>query len=156
MNDTAEMVMGKFNPVSKLKSWLFGGPGAIVLAILATYFALFKGQAGVLQVLQSWGPSFPISLICIGVVSVYLGAQIDIQRDSAESYGAIAQSLQKIAEKDDRDKQEMQILIGVVNNKVEQTHELTRQTNRSLDETKRSLDEIKQLILNHPAESTRT
>lgn len=121
MNGTAVMVADKLNPLSKLKSWLFGGPGAIVLAILAAYFALFKGQAGVLQLLQSWGPSFPIILVCIGIVGVYLGMQndntrdffqkfVEVQRDTAVAYGVIAESLRKIAEKDDRQMQEMQTL----------------------------------------------
>jgi hypothetical protein len=47
--------------------------------------------------------------------------------------------MQAMADKDDRDKQEMQIVIGVVNNKVELALEEQKRGNRSLERIENAL-----------------
>jgi hypothetical protein len=65
----------------------------------------------------------------------------------AEAGKAQAAALQSTADRDDRDKQEMQILIGVVNSKVEQTLDELKQHRRIFDRIEDALR------INRPEES---
>ena len=69
------------------------------------------------------------------------------QRSLAEAGHKQAMAMQSMADRDDRDKQEMQILIGVVNSKVEQTLDEQKRVNRALERIEDALN------INRPKES---
>lgn len=103
------------------------------------------------RLLQTWGPGFLLALFVAWCVSRIINRALDIaervgdrlagslenvaieQRGLSEAGHAQAMAMQTMADKDDREKQEMQILIGVVNSKVEQTLDEQKRQNRTLE-----------------------
>ena len=103
------------------------------------------------RLLQTWGPGFLLALFVTWCLSKILNRALDVvervgdrfagsvenvaieQRSLAEAAHAQALAMQTMADKDDREKQEMQILIGVVNSKVEQTLDEQKRQNRTLE-----------------------
>ncbi|ODU52205.1 MAG: hypothetical protein ABT07_01370 [Microbacterium sp. SCN 70-10] len=101
--------------------------------------------------LQTWGPGFLLALFVAWSISRIITRALDVvervgdrfagsmenvaieQRSLAEAAHAQAMAMQTMADKDDREKQEMQILVGVVNSKVEQTLDEQKRQSRTLE-----------------------
>jgi hypothetical protein len=101
--------------------------------------------------LNTWGPGYLLALFIAFLVDRLIRKLIDSSRitaDSAaasirdlavqvqsvaEANGRQAKAMQVLADRDDRDKQEMQTLIGVMNAKVDQTLDELKRQNRSFE-----------------------
>ncbi len=131
-----------------LLSTSFVGGGSVVFAC----FELIRAEPDrAFKLLQAWGPWFFLAMFVAWAVSRLVDRALDMaervgdrmagsmeniagqQQSLAEAGHAQAMALQATADKDDREKQEMQILIGVVNSKVEQTLDEQKRQNRALE-----------------------
>lgn len=131
-----------------LLSTSFVGGGSIVFAC----FELIRSEPDrAFKLLQAWGPWFFLAMFVAWAFNRLVDRALDIagrvgdrmagsmeniagqQQSLAEAAHAQALALQTTADKDDREKQEMQILIGVVNSKVEQTLDEQKRQNRALE-----------------------
>jgi hypothetical protein len=126
----------------------FVGGGSVVFAA----FQLIREEPDrAFKLLQAWGPGFLLALFIAWCLREIINRALDVaarvgdrlagsmenvatqQQSLAEAAHAQALALQTTADKDDREKQEMQILIGVVNSKVEQTLDEQKRQNRALE-----------------------
>jgi hypothetical protein len=133
---------------------LFGG-GSIAYAIVQ----LVREQPErAFELMTSWGPGYVLALLVAYALHRLLDKAVDAQSRSnesnagairdvavemrrvAEATNAQALALQKTADKDDREKQEMQTLIGVVNSKVDQTLDEQKRQNRALERIEDALN----------------
>lgn len=142
-----------FPQMVMLATSLFGGGGIAYLV-----FQVVRDEPDkAFKLLSSWGPGYLLAAcIAFGVNRLLVKAldaqmqasdrgsaaveRVAVQMQSlAEATNAQALALQKTADKDDRDKQEMQLLIGVVNSKVDQTLDEQRRQNRALERIENAL-----------------
>jgi hypothetical protein len=140
----------------------FAGGGTIVLGAIE----LVRSEPDkAFRLLHDWGPwcflamlvTYALSKVATRALDVaervgdrLAGSMEDVaaqQRSLAEAGHMQALALQATADKDDRDKQEVQILIGVVNSKVEQTLDEQKRVNRALERIEDALN------INRPKES---
>jgi hypothetical protein len=126
----------------------FVGGGSIVFA----FSELIKSEPDrAFALLQAWGPWFFLAMFATWAASKLIDRVLSMaervcdrmagsmdhiavhQQSLAEAGHAQAIAMQTMADKDDREKQEMQILLGVVNSKVEQTLEEQKRQNRAFE-----------------------
>jgi hypothetical protein len=142
-------------------SSIFGGGAGLYLA----YQLVRAEPARAYGLLNAWGPGYVLALVIAWALNKLLTRALEMAARSselntaamdrvaeqmksiAEAGKAQAAALQSTADRDDRDKQEMQILIGVVNSKVEQTLDELKQHRRIFDRIEDALR------INRPEES---
>jgi len=143
-----------FSRMLMIGSSLFGGGSALYLAV-----QLVREQPDrAFTLMQKWGPGYLLAFFCAFALNKLVGKMVDgTQRTAERSSEAVekvaeqmqslaaaahAQALatQAIADKDDRDKQEMQLLVGMVNDKVAQTLDEQKRQNRALERIENALN----------------
>jgi hypothetical protein len=124
-----------FSRILMIGTSLCGGGSALYLIV-----QLVRDEPDrAFKLLSNWGPGFLLAFFISFLVSRLMDKLLEGSARQAESSAAAirevavemrsvaeatsrqALAMQTTADKDDRDKQEMQILIGVVNSKVEQS-----------------------------------
>lgn len=133
---------------------IFGGGSAVFLIV-----QLIRQEPDkAFKLLNAWGPGYLLALFIAFLVDRLMRKMMDGARStserSAEAIQQVATQMQSIAEaasrqaaamqmaadKDDREKQEMQTLIGVVNSKVDQTLDEQKRQNRALERIENALN----------------
>jgi hypothetical protein len=136
-----------FSRVLMIGMSVFGG-GSVVYVVVQL---IREEPDKAYRLAQQWGPGYLLALFVAYVVNKLLTRAMEMaQRTtdrSADAIGQVAEQMRSIAdaahsqasamqlmaEKDDRDKQEMQTLVGVVNSKVDQTLDEQKRQNRALE-----------------------
>ena len=141
------------------------GGGTIVVSLIE----LIRSEPEkAFKLLHDWGPWYFLAIFVAYAVSKLFNRGLDIaehvgdrvagsieslvveQRSLAEASHAQALAMQTMADKDDRDKQEMQILVAVVNSKVEQSLDEQKRQNRALERIEDALKINRPLESEHP------
>jgi hypothetical protein len=100
-----------FSPQAVLRKLFVPGVYALAMAIVLGIFRLFNTQPVLaLELLKSWGPSFVLWFFALAVVAPLLNQWIGIFRDGVQAQRQMADAMSRIAEKDDRQIQEIQTL----------------------------------------------
>lgn len=154
-----------FSRLLLIGSSILGGGSALFLIVQLIRDEPSKS----FDLLNRWGPGYLLALFIAFLVDRLIRKVMDTSdrqsergtdairevavqmRSIAEAAAMQATAMQAMADKDDRDKQEMQTLLGVLNSKVDQALDENRRGNRALE---RIEDALK---INKPAaESERT
>jgi hypothetical protein len=132
---------------------LLGGGSTIYVVVQL----IREEPAKAFDLANRWGPGYLLALFIAFLVDRLIRKMIDSSRvtaDSgadavrelavqvrsvAEANSRQASAMQAMADRDDRDKQEMQTLIGVVNSKVDQTLDEIKRQNRSFERIENAL-----------------
>jgi hypothetical protein len=148
---------------------IFGGSSAVYLIVQV----IREEPDRAFKLLNSWGPGFLLAFFIAFLVDRLIRRLADnalrvSERSSERSSDAVlevavqmrsiaeaanrqASAMQAMAEREDRDKQEMQTLLGVLNSKVDQALDENKRGNRALERIENALQ------INKPAvESDRT
>lgn len=139
--------------VAMLGASLFGGGGVAYLA-----FELLRDQPDkAFRLLEVWGPGYLLAFFVGLLLYRLLNRAVDVtmhssqtnaaavqevavqMRSVAEAMSAQAIALQKAADKDDNEKREMQILIGVLHDKVEDIRTEQKGGSRALQRIENAL-----------------
>jgi hypothetical protein len=88
-----------------------------------------------IDLLSRWGPNFILGLLIVAVIGGLLSQVVEISRDGVAAQRQMAEAMGKIAEKDDRQLQEMQTLVAF-------TAQQSERLNNRLDGTDKKLDAI--------------
>jgi len=143
-----------FSTVLMVGVTVFGG-GSFAYGI----FQIIRSEPDkAFDLLKSWGPGFLLAIFIAWCVSNLFNRGLDVtvrtgdrsaaamegatiqMQSIAEAMHAQALALQSTADRDDRDKQEMQILVGVVNSKVEQALEELKFQRRTFERIEEALN----------------
>jgi hypothetical protein len=140
---------------------IFGGGSAVFLIVQV----IREEPEKAFKLLTAWGPGYLLAFFIAFLVDrlmckVMEGARSSSEmgalavrdvavemRSIAEAANRQASAMQEMAQKDDRDKQEMQTLIGVVNSKIDQSLEEMKRQNRAFERIENALN------INTPGES---
>lgn len=132
---------------------LLGGGSAVFLITQL----IREEPAKSFALMNTWGPGYLLALFIAFLVDRLIRKMIDSSRFTAdagadavrelavqvrsvaEANSRQASAMQAMADRDDRDKQEMQTLIGVVNSKVDQTLDELKRQNRSFERIENAL-----------------
>jgi hypothetical protein len=91
-----------------LRRLLFPGTVGLSVGIVIEFFRLCGSDPrGAIELLKAWGPSFLLGMLMISVIGGLLGKMLDISRDGVAAQTRMAEAIGRIAEKDDRQFDEM-------------------------------------------------
>jgi hypothetical protein len=93
-----------------VKKIVFGG--GVTAGAMATYelFEIAKRDPKILESVVGWGPLFIIAVVVIVVVDRNFGQMIALGRDNVQAQQRMSDAMEKIAEKDDRQAEELRRL----------------------------------------------
>jgi hypothetical protein len=122
--------------VGWLRHLMFPSVMGLVAAIVMEFFQLLKVEPkSAIELLSRWGPNFILGLLIVAVIGGLLSQVVEISRDGVAAQRQMAEAMGKIAEKDDRQLQEMQTLVAF-------TAQQSERLNNRLDGTDKKLDAI--------------
>jgi hypothetical protein len=131
--------MGMFGDEAKAVSfsWMrhmvVPGVLAAVLAITAQFFRLMNAQPKEgLELLEHWGPNFLLGILIVAIVGGLLSQVVEISRDGVSAQNKMAEAMTRVAEKDDRQLQEIQTLAAYNAQESTRMHQRFDSTERLL------------------------
>jgi hypothetical protein len=117
---------------------VFGGVGvAAVLLVVGRVLESDPKQAFAL--LQAWGPNFFIAMVVVMILGAQLERMVEIQREGARAQHQMAEAMSAIAQKDDRQLQEIQTLSSYTAQQMDRIHRRQMRTEATLDSIARKL-----------------
>jgi hypothetical protein len=124
-----------------LRHLLFPGVMGVVVAIVMELFQLLNAQPKeAIDLLSHWGPNFVLGLLIVAIIGGLLSQVVDISRDGVAAQRQMAEAMGKIAEKDDRQLQEIQTLTTFAAQQAERTHSHLRDQRNQLDRIEQLLN----------------
>lgn len=118
---------------SWLRHLIFPSVLGTSFAVVAELFRLMQADPhGALALLQQWGPNFFIGLVITIILGGLLSQVVDISRDGVGAQRQMAEAITKIAEKDDRQIQEIQTLQSYTATQMMRMHERQTHAHRML------------------------
>ncbi len=94
-----------------LRQLLFPGVLGSSMGLTMEFFGLLRlDPKEAFELLRVWGPNFLIGLVIVVIVGGLLSQMIDISRDGVSVQRQMAEAISQIAQRDDRQLQEIQTL----------------------------------------------
>lgn len=111
---------------------LVPGVVSLELAVVGWIFKLLSQlpAAASIELLKSFGPGFLLGILVVAVLGYLLSQVVDISRDGVAATRQMAESIGRIAEKDDRQIQEIQTLVTFTAQEARRTQEHLREVTR--------------------------
>lgn len=119
--------------VQWLQGLIFPSVVGAALGLTMEFFGLLKlDPRSALELLRSWGPNFFIGMLIAVILGGLMSQVIDISRDGVSAQRQMAEAISKIAEKDDRQLQEIQTLQAYTAQQSDRLHRRYGQMSRTL------------------------
>lgn len=96
--------------------------GTVSMIALEFFHLMQASPKEAFDLLRGWGPNFLIGFLVVSVVGGLLSQLMDISRDGVQAQRQMAEAMGKIAEKDDRQLQEIQIMSSYNAQQAERMH----------------------------------
>lgn len=111
-------------PLAWLRHMVAPGVLGVVFAIALQFFRLMNAQPKeALELLARWGPNFLLGILIVAVVGGLLSQVVEISRDGVAAQNRMAEAMTRIAEKDDRQLQEIQTLAAYTAQEGRRVHD---------------------------------
>ena len=116
-----------------MRGLLFPSVVGAALGLTVEFFGLLKlDPKSALELLRSWGPNFFIGMLGAVMLGGLLSQVIDISRDGVTAQRQMAEAITKIADKDDRQMQEIQTLTAYTAQQSDRLHRRHDKAERTL------------------------
>lgn len=127
-----------------LRKLFLPGVFALAMTVVLGIFRLFDTQPVLaLELLKSWGPLFFLGLFALAVIAPLLNQAIGVLRDGVQAQRGMADAMGRIAEKDDRQIQEIQTLTAFT---AQESRGMRTQLEEVGTQLKRNSESVERLI----------
>jgi gas vesicle protein len=138
-----------------LKQLLFPSAIGAVTGIVVEFFRLLDSQPkDSIELLKSWGPSFLLGILVIAVIGKLLTQMLDISRDGVAAQTQMAEAIGRIAEKDDRQFDEMRRMSQYSAQMSERVVELISDQSAAIRNLSNQMKEHGRILERFPMDST--
>ena len=132
------------NTPTWLRKLIVPGMVGLMAGIVLQFFKLFDARPEqAIELLKSWGPGSLLGTLALAVIAGLLSQLMDVARDGVAAQRLMADSMGRIADKDDRQIQEIQTLSSFT---AQESRGTRQQLGEVAVELRRNSEYVRQLV----------
>lgn len=139
----SDIALAQINAPGWVRKLLYPSVGGLVTGLVIVFFKLFDKQPVLaIDLLKAWGPNFLLGLVVLAVIAGLMSRLMDISLAGVQAQGKMAEAMTRIAEKDDRQIQEIQTLTTFTAQESRRTNDHLREFRECMERNSGCLERL--------------